>query len=227
MLRAARSTFQTRLRRIVRRTARLPCVDACLQVASEGVPGSRRVGRRVIDGAVRGRPAGPRRGRGRDRPAEAQGRGRRAGPPRDRPTRSVDGRRRPLVRRPGRQPGRGRSHLSRARLLLLPAPSRRAVPSGAAARIAHWPTIACPALLLCGESDPFARIELLRAAMPTLAARRARHLAAPRPHAEAGPRRGPRPGGRVHPRPCPTRRRGSEPGAYLAIASGSWFSGRR
>jgi pimeloyl-ACP methyl ester carboxylesterase len=30
------------------------------------------------------------------------------------------------------------------------------------ARIAHWPEIRCPVLLLSGESDPFARIELLR-----------------------------------------------------------------
>jgi predicted alpha/beta-hydrolase family hydrolase len=30
------------------------------------------------------------------------------------------------------------------------------------ARIAHWPTIECPVLLLSGEADPFARIELLR-----------------------------------------------------------------
>ena len=30
------------------------------------------------------------------------------------------------------------------------------------ARIAHWPDIGCPVLLLSGESDPFARIELLR-----------------------------------------------------------------
>ena len=29
-------------------------------------------------------------------------------------------------------------------------------------RIAHWPAIHCPVLLLSGESDPFARIELLR-----------------------------------------------------------------
>lgn len=41
-------------------------------------------------------------------------------------------------------------------------------PERTAARIAHWPSIACPTLLLCGESDPFARIELLRAAMPGL-----------------------------------------------------------
>jgi predicted alpha/beta-hydrolase family hydrolase len=37
------------------------------------------------------------------------------------------------------------------------------------ARIAHWPAIHCPVLLLSGESDPFARIELLRAAVPLLA----------------------------------------------------------
>lgn len=37
------------------------------------------------------------------------------------------------------------------------------------ARIAHWPAIGCPVLLLSGESDPFARIDLLRAAVPRLA----------------------------------------------------------
>lgn len=37
------------------------------------------------------------------------------------------------------------------------------------ARIAHWPSIRCPVLLLSGESDPFARIDLLRAAIPRLA----------------------------------------------------------
>jgi hypothetical protein len=30
------------------------------------------------------------------------------------------------------------------------------------ARIAHWPSITCPVLLLSGEADPFARIALLR-----------------------------------------------------------------
>jgi len=35
-------------------------------------------------------------------------------------------------------------------------------PERTEARIAHWPAIACPVLLLSGESDPFARIELLR-----------------------------------------------------------------
>lgn len=37
------------------------------------------------------------------------------------------------------------------------------------ARIAHWPAIRCPVLLLSGESDPFARIDLLRDAVPRLA----------------------------------------------------------
>ena len=37
------------------------------------------------------------------------------------------------------------------------------------ARIAHWPAIVCPVLLLSGEADPFAQIKLLRAAMPLLA----------------------------------------------------------
>jgi uncharacterized protein len=29
-------------------------------------------------------------------------------------------------------------------------------------RVEHWPRIACPVLLLSGESDPFARLDLLR-----------------------------------------------------------------
>ena len=37
------------------------------------------------------------------------------------------------------------------------------------ARIAHWPAIRCPVLLLSGESDPFAKIDLLRAKVPLLA----------------------------------------------------------
>ncbi|MGH2512280.1 MAG: alpha/beta family hydrolase [Candidatus Limnocylindrales bacterium] len=37
-------------------------------------------------------------------------------------------------------------------------------------RTAHWPRIACPVLLLSGESDPFAKIELLRSAIDGLAA---------------------------------------------------------
>jgi len=35
-------------------------------------------------------------------------------------------------------------------------------------RTEHWPAIRCPVLVLSGESDPFARIDLLRAAVPLL-----------------------------------------------------------
>lgn len=35
-------------------------------------------------------------------------------------------------------------------------------------RVAHWPHISCPVLLMSGEADPFARIDLLRAAMSSL-----------------------------------------------------------
>ncbi len=35
-------------------------------------------------------------------------------------------------------------------------------------RVAHWPDISCPVLLLSGDRDPFARIDLLRAAAATL-----------------------------------------------------------
>jgi predicted alpha/beta-hydrolase family hydrolase len=41
-------------------------------------------------------------------------------------------------------------------------------PERTEARIAHWPDIRCPVLLLSGESDPFARIELLRSVVPRL-----------------------------------------------------------
>lgn len=37
-------------------------------------------------------------------------------------------------------------------------------------RSAHWPRIACPVLLLSGDRDPFARIELLRDAVVQLPA---------------------------------------------------------
>lgn len=36
------------------------------------------------------------------------------------------------------------------------------------ARTSHWPLIRCPVLLLSGEADPFARIELLRRAVARL-----------------------------------------------------------
>jgi predicted alpha/beta-hydrolase family hydrolase len=41
-------------------------------------------------------------------------------------------------------------------------------PERTPARVAHWPRIACPVLLLSGESDPFARIALLRDAVTLL-----------------------------------------------------------
>ena len=41
-------------------------------------------------------------------------------------------------------------------------------PERAAERTSHWPAIRCPVLILQGESDPFARIDLLRAAVPLL-----------------------------------------------------------
>jgi predicted alpha/beta-hydrolase family hydrolase len=41
-------------------------------------------------------------------------------------------------------------------------------PENTDARIAHWPRIRCPVLLLSGEADPFARIELLREAVKLL-----------------------------------------------------------
>ena len=41
-------------------------------------------------------------------------------------------------------------------------------PERTEARIAHWTAIDCPVLLLSGESDPFARIELLRVAVGLL-----------------------------------------------------------
>jgi predicted alpha/beta-hydrolase family hydrolase len=42
-------------------------------------------------------------------------------------------------------------------------------PERTEARIAHWPSIRVPVLLLSGESDPFARIDLLRSVVPRLA----------------------------------------------------------
>lgn len=45
---------------------------------------------------------------------------------------------------------------------------RPGAPETAEARSAHWPRIACPALLLSGTSDPFAKIELLRTRLPDM-----------------------------------------------------------
>ena len=52
-------------------------------------------------------------------------------------------------------------------------------------RTAHWPSIACPVLLLSGESDPFARIDLLRRAAGLL--RRATLVTYPRVGHGVGP----------------------------------------
>jgi predicted alpha/beta-hydrolase family hydrolase len=41
-------------------------------------------------------------------------------------------------------------------------------PGKADERVAHWPAIRCPVLLLSGERDPFARLDLLRARVPLL-----------------------------------------------------------
>jgi predicted alpha/beta-hydrolase family hydrolase len=41
-------------------------------------------------------------------------------------------------------------------------------PDKAEARTSHWPQIRCPVLLLSGEADPFAKVDLLRAAVPHL-----------------------------------------------------------
>lgn len=42
-------------------------------------------------------------------------------------------------------------------------------PERAEGRVAHWPTIRCPVLLLSGEADPFAPVASLRAAVEDLA----------------------------------------------------------
>jgi len=42
------------------------------------------------------------------------------------------------------------------------------------ARTSHWPAIRCPVLLLSGEADPFARVDLLRRAVRRLAGARLR-----------------------------------------------------
>ena len=76
------------------------------------------------------------------------------------------GRRAPRVRRVGATGAPPRLY---AGLVCLSYPLHRpGAPETAAARTAHWPAITVPALLLSGASDPFARIDLLEAAMPAL-----------------------------------------------------------
>jgi len=56
-----------------------------------------------------------------------------------------------------------------AGLVLLSYPLHRpGHPDGWEERTAHWPDLACPVILLSGESDPFARIGLLREAVQRL-----------------------------------------------------------
>lgn len=52
-----------------------------------------------------------------------------------------------------------------AGLVLLSYPLHRPGAGEWEARTEHWPAISCPVLLLSGESDPFARLDLLRAAV--------------------------------------------------------------
>ena len=57
---------------------------------------------------------------------------------------------------------------SPAGLVLLSYPLHRPGHPEWETRIPHWPHISCPVLLLSGESDPFARIDLLRQAVNRL-----------------------------------------------------------
>lgn len=53
-------------------------------------------------------------------------------------------------------------------LVLMCFPLHRPGQPDGTTRVAHFPRIKCPALFLSGEADPFARLELLRAAVKTL-----------------------------------------------------------
>jgi predicted alpha/beta-hydrolase family hydrolase len=55
-----------------------------------------------------------------------------------------------------------------AGLVLFSYPLHRPGRSDWEERTAHWPAISCPVLLLSGEADPFARMELLRRAVGRL-----------------------------------------------------------
>ena len=55
-----------------------------------------------------------------------------------------------------------------AALVLLSYPLHRPGGPELGPRVAHFPSIDCPVLLLSGEADPFARIDLLREAVETL-----------------------------------------------------------
>jgi predicted alpha/beta-hydrolase family hydrolase len=53
-------------------------------------------------------------------------------------------------------------------LVLLCFPLHRPGQPDGTTRVVHFPNVECPVLLLSGESDPFARIDLLRAAVKKL-----------------------------------------------------------
>jgi uncharacterized protein len=53
-------------------------------------------------------------------------------------------------------------------LVLLSYPLHRPGQADWQPRTAHWPRISCPTLLLSGEADPFAKLELLREAVRLL-----------------------------------------------------------
>ncbi|MHB8510510.1 MAG: alpha/beta fold hydrolase [Candidatus Dormibacteria bacterium] len=53
-------------------------------------------------------------------------------------------------------------------LVLLSYPLHRPGSTDWEIRAAHWPRVRCPVLMLSGESDPFARLDLLRLAVPLL-----------------------------------------------------------
>lgn len=53
-------------------------------------------------------------------------------------------------------------------LILLSYPLHRPGQTDWQSRTAHWPRITCPTLLLSGEADPFAKLNLLREAVRLL-----------------------------------------------------------
>ena len=207
-------------------------------------PGARSVGDgrqhdTVVDGL-----AVPRHRRDGHRPAEAQGRGRRPGLPRGRAARpwvvvggqSFGGRVASLA---AAEPGAPYAALVLFSYPLHPPGS----PEKTEARIAHWPPIRCPVLLLSGRSRPVRPDRAAAGGGPDAAAAgRARDLPAARARAQAGARRRARSGRRVPRRrtlrqdlrhaPCPDRcvaprilcapggRRPTSPGRPGPVAAG-------
>ncbi len=146
------------------RPPRLPC-----RGDTPVLPRPRRKRLSGLDGTVRLGAARTRPRRCRDRPSEAEGRGRTPGVPRRRPVGGRCRRRRSFVRGRVASLAAAEPDAPYAALVLFSYPLHPpGSPERTDARIAHWPAIRCPVLLLSGESDPFARIDLLRAAVPRL-----------------------------------------------------------